>query len=139
MIAFGSAEYEQECLLRNEVLRKPLGLSLWDEELSRESGEMHFGLFSDENALDACGVAVALNEKRAKIRQVAVQDEKQGEGLGRKLLQEAEVVLREKGFEEVVLHSRVTVVGFYLRLGYEKEGDVFEEIGLAHQKMKKRL
>ena len=139
LIAFGSPEYEQECLLRNEVLRKPIGLSLWDEELSGEEREMHFGLFSHEGALDACAVAVALGEGRIKLRQIAVAKEKQGKGLGRRLLQEIEEFVRERGFEEIVLHSRVTVVAFYQGLGYENEGEEFEEVGLAHQKMKKTL
>lgn len=35
-IAFGASAYEATLKLRNEVLRKPLGLELTDEELSRD-------------------------------------------------------------------------------------------------------
>ena len=139
LITFGSPEYERQCHLRNEVLRKPLGLSLWDEKLSKEGEEMHFGLFSDDGKIEACGVAGALPDRQIKLRQIAVQPELQGKGLGRNLMQEFESIAGEMGFGEIVLHSRVSVVGFYHNLGYKNEGNEFEEVGLAHQKMKKKL
>ena len=81
-IQFGSEDYEQECRLRNELLRKPLGLSLWDEDLSVESEQLHFGAFGDEGTLQACGVVHILSETKVQIRQVAVQTKLQGCGMG---------------------------------------------------------
>jgi predicted GNAT family N-acyltransferase len=39
----------------------------------------------------------------------------------------------------VVLHARETAVSFYKKLGYTKEGNVFEEVGIPHWKMTKPL
>ena len=84
-------------------------------------------------------MVVTLTGQHAKLKQVAVREEKQRCGLGGELLRKIEGVLRQRGFQEVVLHSRITVVGFYERSGYQSEGAEFLEIGLAHQKMRKKL
>jgi hypothetical protein len=44
-IVGGSAEYEMELKLRDQVLREPLGMSLFDEDLSGESADIHLGAF----------------------------------------------------------------------------------------------
>lgn len=36
IIAYGSGDYDQALALRDRLLRKPLGLSLYDEDLSDE-------------------------------------------------------------------------------------------------------
>src|SRR5262249_59875461 len=69
-IAFGSDDYRLECALREEVLRKPLGLSLRSDELSREKDQLHFGLFEPPTGLIACAIAVKLSPIEAKIRQM---------------------------------------------------------------------
>lgn len=137
-IPFGSECYEQECRLRNELLREPLGLSLWDENLSEESGQIHFGIFDGE-MLEACVVVQPLDERMAKLRQVAVRGVSQRKGLGTELMKTLEEDLRERGFCQLILHSRSSVCGFYQKQGYEVEGDAFQEIGLAHFRMKKLL
>ena len=138
-IQFGSEDYEQECRLRNELLRKPLGLSLWDEDLSVESEQLHFGAFGDEGTLQACGVVHILSETKVQIRQVAVQTKLQGCGMGTQLMKVIEDDLRGRGFTQVILHARCTVCDFYQKLNYEVDGDFFEEIGLAHFRMGKSL
>ncbi|MFO7534396.1 MAG: hypothetical protein R6X19_01705 [Kiritimatiellia bacterium] len=52
-IKHGSPEYAATVALRNEVLRKPLGLSLSDEQLQAESGDHHLAGFLD-GRLVAC-------------------------------------------------------------------------------------
>jgi predicted GNAT family N-acyltransferase len=39
----------------------------------------------------------------------------------------------------MVLHARETAVPFYLKLGYEVVGGQFEEVGIPHFKMEKKL
>ena len=59
-IAYSSDDYRRERALRDAVLRRPLGLSLGDEELEAERGQLHFGLFDADGTLLACIVAVPL-------------------------------------------------------------------------------
>ena len=138
-IPFGSAQYEEECRLRNEILRVPLGLSLWDEDLSVEGHQIHFGLFDEKEELVACAVVLPLEGKEAKLRQVAVRAEWQQKGLGACLVKEVEEYLHERGYLRITLHARSSVCEFYQKLAYHIEGDAFEEVGLPHRRMIKLL
>lgn len=53
-IAHGSAAYSAACALRNRVLRLPLGLDLYREDLAAEVSQLHFGLYDEADALLAC-------------------------------------------------------------------------------------
>jgi predicted GNAT family N-acyltransferase len=46
---------------------------------------------------------------------------------------------RAENIAELTLHSRETVTGFYEKLGFHSEGDIFEEVGIPHRKMRKSL
>ncbi|MEI7946914.1 MAG: GNAT family N-acetyltransferase [bacterium] len=136
-IRHGSAEYQQECALRQEVMRKPLGLNLYDEDLVAERGQIHFGLFDEKDQLLACVIAVPVTATEAKVRQMAVRPSLQGKGCGRLLLEAAEQVLVQQGFTDLFLNSRMTAIGFYERLGYVRSGPEFMEVGMPHVKMRK--
>ncbi len=136
-IAFGTDEYRLECALRNDVLRKPLGLALTVEELAKEEGQLHFGLFEPDDNLVACVVAVKLSPTDARIRQMAVSPIHQRRGVGKRLMKELEANLRSRGFTTFVLHARASAVGFYEKLGYEVVGDEFVDLTVAHFRMVK--
>ena len=138
-IIFDSPEYALECALRDEVLRLPLKLSLWDEDLSSEKDQLHFGLFQSDGGLLACVLANPISSTEVKIRQVAVASIWQKMGLGRKLMIELEKNLRERGLIHLTLHARTTAAGFYERLGYTAIGEEFEQTSIPHIEMKKRL
>jgi predicted GNAT family N-acyltransferase len=75
----------------------------------------------------------------AKIGRVAVRALLRGGGIGRRLMEHAAVIAAERGFAEIVLHAQVSVAGFYRQLGYVEEGDVFDEAGIPHITMRKRV
>ncbi len=139
-ISFGSAEYEQECILRDEVLRRPLGLNLYDEDLDREKDQWHFGLFDAQGRL--CGVVVAVpmdGGQAAKVRQMAVAVDCQGRGLGARIMGELERELTSRGIRHIYLHARVSAVGFYEKQGYTASGDEFIEVTVPHVRMDKEI
>jgi len=138
-IAYGSDEYGLACRLRDEVLRKPLGLSLDQENLAAEAAMLRFGLFDHDEGLVACVIAVPLSPTTAKIRQMAVHPNHQGQGMGRVVMGALEQALLSRGFRELVLHARAAVQGFYLALGYTVTGPGFVEVGIPHVPMAKTL
>ena len=138
LIEHGSGEYEETVALRDEVLRKPLGLSYDPAELAGEKDSFHLAL-RKENELVACLVLKPLDERCIKMRQLAVRESSQGKGCGRELVNYAESFVRERGYAEIVLHARETARGFYWKLGYVAEGDFFTEVGLPHLLMRKML
>jgi ribosomal protein S18 acetylase RimI-like enzyme len=137
-IVFGTADYERERRLREDVLRRPLGLSLKDEGAAEE-GQLHFGLFEGADELVACVIAAPSSPTEARIRQMAVAPDHQGRGLGRTLLGEVERRLRDGGFRRLVLSARSTAVGFYEKMGYRIVGDEFVSVTVPHFPMVKTL
>ncbi len=138
-IVYGSDEYGHQCLLREQVLRAPLNLSLRDEDLSGEQDQIHFGLFQPGGGLLACVVVDQIHPTEAKLRQIAVAPDHQRAGLGRKLMEEVERMLYSRGCTRLTLHSRATATGFYQKLGWSMTGGEFEEVGIPHFKMEKTL
>ena len=110
-ITFGSDEYKQMCELRNEVLRLPLGLNLYSEDLQQEKEQLHFGLFDQDTELIACVIAVLHGYGKAKLRQMAVKAGYEGRGVGRRLLLSLEAQLAARGVTQLSLHARISAAG----------------------------
>ena len=137
-IHFGTDEYKEELQLRNRVLRKPLGLSLFDENLTKEVSDFHIGAF-DGKALIGVLILTVLGEGKVKMRQVGVEENWRGKNVGARLAIYAEDFSRKLGSSTIVLNARKSVVGFYEKLGYEKIGGEFIEVTIPHQKMQKKF
>ena len=75
----------------------------------------------------------------AKIGRMAVSRVLRGSHLGRDILQTLMRAATERGDHEVCLHAQRSAEGFYTRLGFVPRGDPFEEAGIAHIEMFKRL
>ena len=134
----GTSEYDAELKLRDDILRRPLGLCLFDENLSAEADDIHIGAFA---AGELAGVLVLapFGTNSLKMRQVAVSADKQKCGIGTQMVEYAERFAAQKGFIGINLHARKTAVGFYERLGYTVMGEEFSEIGISHRAMAKRI
>ena len=74
-----------------------------------------------------------------KVERVAVIASYRERGLGMRLMTELEVLAAELGHVELRLHAQTSVEGFYHKLGYTTVSDVFEEAGIPHVAMEKRL
>lgn len=135
-IRWKSEDYQQTLELRDRLLRAPLGLSFDADDVAAEKGQLHFAMLDGKNVI-ACVVAVPINQGRVKLRQMAVQEDLQGSGVGRSLVEQVESVLVDRGFKTVELHARDIAVGFYEKLGYQTVGDPFEEVSIPHYKMVK--
>ena len=93
---------------------------------------------------DAAGAPLAtarLLDKHglAKIGRVAVLKEARGRGLGLMLMQFVLEEARKRGFTEAVLDSQTYAIPFYERLGFTAEGDEFEDAGIPHFLMRRKL
>lgn len=74
-----------------------------------------------------------------KVERVAVRESHRRRGVGRALVDVLESEAADRGLDRLVLHAQVRVEGFYADLGYETTGDVFQEAGIDHVRMEKRL
>ena len=137
-ITHGSIEYELEVKLRSKILREPLGLRFTDKELAKENDDIHLGAFVDEKLLGCLSLRFISNAT-IKMRQVAVDANVQGLGIGRRLVGACEAKARALGFSDIELNARESAMPFYLNLGYEAFGEPFIEVTLPHRKMRKHL
>ena len=139
-IVHGSSEYERECLLRDELLRAPLGLSLYDEGLAAEAAYHHFGIFSSISSdCVACLVAVPFDGGLFQLKQMVVSEDWQKKGVGSRLLSEAEARLVSYGARRFYLHARESGIEFYRKHGFEPVGESFEEVTIPHVRMEKHI
>ena len=138
IIDHGSREYQQMVQLRNDILRKPLKLTLTPEELAREKDEILIGAFEEERMLGCC-MLIIVDPSTVRLRQMAVLNNLQGKGIGRALMQFAENIARDRGFKKIIMHARKSAAGFYEKLGYQVCSEEFEEVTLPHYEMEKKL
>ena len=137
-IDHGTKEYQQMVKLRSDILRRPLGLTYTPEELAREKEDILIGAFDDDEML-ACCLLTKVDNKCLKLRQMAVQNNLQGKGIGASMMSFAELVARDKGYKKLIMHARKTALGFYEKLGYKVAGDEFIEVIIPHFVMEKKL
>jgi predicted GNAT family N-acyltransferase len=137
-LEFGSSDYKESIKLRDEVLRKPLGLEYSEDFLNSEKDQHHIGFFKNGEIV---GILLLQNlgGGEIKMRQVAVKEEMRKNGIGRRLVEYSEKISAEMGYSKIVLHSRKTAVGFYEKMGYGIVGEEFIEVGIPHYKMEKIL
>lgn len=135
---FGSPEYLDGVSLRYRILRQPLGLVYTGAQLEAEREEVHIVSLEEAKVV---GVLLLRWQENGvvKMRQVAVDADRQREGIGRSLVQYAEIVARENGYVRMELHARDTAIPFYTALGYTCTGEPFTEVGIAHRKMYREL
>jgi len=137
-IQFDSPDYQEVLGWRDLILRRPLGLALHPGDTAGEGKQRHFVL-RDADAILAGVIATTAGCGTVRLRQMWVREDMAGKGRGRALMEGVERILKTKGFGTVTLHARMVVRGFYEKCGYTAEGEVFEEIGIPHIRMTRRI
>lgn len=129
---FGNSELMQKAhQIRHKVF--VIGQNCPEElEWEFEEESTHFLVFDNKKA-----VATARHrktEKGYKLERFAVLASERGKSYGKKVLQAILSDLAD--FNGLIyMHAQVQVLPFYEKLGFEKEGEIFEEAGIMHYKM----
>ena len=139
-IQFGSSRYDELVELRYKVLLEPLGLKFLDLHRNKEAGYLHVGCVEklDDHLIGGL-ILAPVNNEEIRMMQVAVDSKYQGEGVGRDLVKYAEKRAKEAGYSKLIMHAMLSVVGFYEKLGFHQEGEIFEENGITFARMVKQL
>jgi predicted GNAT family N-acyltransferase len=130
----------------------------WSE--AREAASrVRFAVFVEEQRVPAeielderdagCVHALALLEGRvvgtgrllpdAHIGRMAVLKDARGRGVGGQILEALVARARARGDAEVVLSAQVHAIPFYERHAFQPFGEVYEEAGIPHRDMRRRL
>src|SRR5713101_892341 len=92
-IFHNSPEYKAEVTFRSSILRQPLGLSFSADQLSAEADSHHIGCYID-GQLVGCLVLKPIDVKQIQMRQVAVDENVKGRGIGRMMVKYSEELAR---------------------------------------------
>ena len=137
-IDYGTTEYDQMLKLRYEILRRPLKLTFRNEDLEKEKNDILIGAFEEDKMLGCC-LLTKVDKDCVRLRQMAVQNNLQGKGIGASIMNFAENVARDAGYKKLIMHARKTAIGFYEKLDYSVIGNEFTEVSIPHFVMGKKL
>lgn len=92
-------------------------------------------------ALDADGLPIGTGRLTPdrRIGRMTVLPHWRGHGVGAAILRRLLDIARGLGHDAVELHAQVDAIGFYERNGFTAWGEAFEEAGILHRHMRRRL
>jgi predicted GNAT family N-acyltransferase len=85
------------------------------------------------------GRLLPVEGKTGRIGRMAVYADWRGRGVGAAILKALMSEAKRRGANEIVLHAQIHAEAFYLQHGFLRQGDVYEEAGIAHITMRRAL
>ncbi len=137
VIPYNSTAWINAVKLREKILREPLASSFTRQELEEEEHHIQIAGFS-AGTIIATAVLVAEGDKM-KMQRVVVAETLRGLNIGSAMMTFCEKLAADQKCKLIYCHARHSAVNFYLKNGYEGVGDYFEEDGIPHLKMSKKL
>lgn len=131
IIEWNSKQYQELLELRDELLRKPLGMSIKDDNLEAEKNCLHIGCFDDGELVGTCYYK-PINDTTMQMKQVAVKQTKQRMNIGSTMFLQTLELLKLRSITTINVHARINALGFYEKLGFIVDGEPFEEVGITH-------
>lgn len=132
-----------------------LGAAAWQVRSEVFIDEQHIAPEIERDALDATAQHALLRNRLelpvatgrllpatngvSRIGRMAVKRVLRGSNLGRSVLLALLQAAQQRGDREVLLHAQRSAEGFYTRLGFAPRGQAFEEAGIAHIEMARKL
>ena len=118
--------------IRTAVFVQEQGVNVLDEYDAFEEVSQHYLVTVDSKAVATTRWRFTPNG--IKLERFAVLPTYRGEGIGKYLVEQV-IEEVQKHAKPIYLHAQIQVVDFYQKLGFEKEGALFEEAGIQHFKM----
>jgi predicted GNAT family N-acyltransferase len=135
----GSADWPEIVDLRTRVFVLEQGVPAEIEQDDRDATAVHALSRDGSGRVVATGRLLLGDDGRASIGRMATDPAARGNGHGAAVLSELQRQAVARGVVEIVLHAQLTARGFYDRAGYTAVGEVYEEAGIAHVTMVRRL
>lgn len=137
-VAYGSPEYNALLVVREEVLRRPMGQTLSAQDVEGEEEQIHIIGLLDNKIV--CGlVAKIIGPEQWQFRQIYVVEALQGQGVGYSLLHYGEALAQLEGVKQIVIHSRIEIAGFYAKCGYTYTDSEYFDSSVPHRIMIKDI
>lgn len=120
--------------IREEVFIQEQGVPA-ELELDEDDPLAIHALAYRGNQCVGTGRFVHLGGGQAQIGRMAVLARFRGQGVGKQILVELIDLAKKEGVNQLILHSQITAIPFYEKLGFRAEGPSYEEAGIAHRNM----
>ncbi|MBI4866916.1 MAG: GNAT family N-acetyltransferase [Candidatus Wallbacteria bacterium] len=133
----GKPGFERAIALRTEVFVREQQVPEEIEHDEHDDTAVH-ALATVSGTVVATGRLV-VEGGTARIGRMAVARERRGSGLGRAILQLLLAEARRMGLPAARLHAQTHARNFYAREGFRECSEVFQEAGIDHVEMEKRL
>lgn len=127
-------ERQQALAIRQRVFVEEQGVPAELELDAHDHQATHWLGWRDGQAAGTARL-VRYDQERGKVGRVAVLPEWRSSGLGRELMDEIHRWVDQQPLKQIILDAQLNVIPFYEKLGYQAEGEVFEEAGILHRRM----
>ena len=81
------------------------------------------------------GRLVNLGGGEFQIGRMAVLTGFRSQGIGKQILEKLIDLAKSQGAKMIMLHSQTSAIPFYEKLGFQVEGPIYDEAGIAHRNM----
>ncbi len=99
----------------------------------------HMVMYEDEAAIATCRISKMDTPSTFLIGRIAVLKESRGNGIGRKIIEEAEKHLRSMDVRYAMIRSQYQAKDFYVKCGFNPCSDIEYEQGHPYVWVKKEL
>ena len=126
--------FEEAYLIRHKVFIQEQGVPE-DMELDEHDPSAKHALAYEGVLCVGTARLVALDSHHAQIGRMAVLSAFRNRGIGKAILSHLIALAKAEGVLTLMLHSQVSAIPFYAKLGFIAEGPVYDEAGIPHRNM----
>ena len=108
-------------------------LKSWEVQ-DLEDSSFHLLYYFNDLLIGVCRF-YELEKDVYKIGRIAVLKEYRNKGLGKEIVNSAINYIKELKAKKIYIYSQLHAVGFYEKLGFKVEGDIFYEEDHPHKKV----
>lgn len=135
-----SKTYQDAVKIRKTVFVGEQGVPVTIEVDKDENRCIHFTVYNDSgNPCATCRVLPNKQGHTALLQRMAVLTDYRRQRIGKTLVMYAMDFFRIEGYESRSLHAQLSAQNFYEKLGFQAEGDIFQEAGIDHITMTAQL
>lgn len=128
---------EDARIIREAVFQIEQGFTDEFDAIDEDVNTIHMVIYNEGKPIGTCR---HFKENDAyRIGRLAVVKEYRGQGIGEYIVLCAEKEIFKRGGQEVVLSAQVRARGFYEKIGYRAEGDIYMDEDCPHIGMRKVL
>jgi predicted GNAT family N-acyltransferase len=132
---------EEASRIRFRVFVEEQGVPRDIELDERDADCVHALAYEDGRAVGTGRLLPSEGSPRAaaRIGRMAVLAEHRGKGIGSRILESLVGKARERGDSEIALSAQLHAADFYRRHGFQTLGEIYEEAGIPHRKMRRAI